>query len=453
MLVGILAAIPLVLESGAPPSPGSAPAIYVNATLSVGSSLGSHLASPFYGVVWNLAGESTPTLQAKARFFNSTPITLFRIGGEGDGYDPTTQTDYVAPSSGTGPYVAVHALAVNYTWFESWCRSRSPDVRLAGLPSRAGEQHPGRRPRGRVVPRRPRFRPDRVAVRKRTRQVDPLRGEPHAVRDLGQLDPDGDAYTTVVADYRAAVAALYPSDRFIGIEASCDCDGALLPTTAAVVGGPLRRWPTIAYPGPPVDRAAPSTSSTEASTSNMDLVSTSGHLRDNVVAGCPGCSNLPVQVGEYQPALRYHSPFALEYPGAPWLAASVIEGLEANVSTLTVFNSHWLTDQTTGAILPEGLLYQRILSNMTMGTDHAVTLSTPSIGGIYAIAIHNGSRQSLLLVDTNTTVGLNLTIPSSAFPIGPRVDLELGSEFRVPAHARDRGPPGAMTRSPRRGSC
>ncbi|MCI4361438.1 MAG: hypothetical protein L3J91_07000, partial [Thermoplasmata archaeon] len=78
-----------------------------------------------------------------------------------------------------------------------------------------------------------------------------------------------------------------------------------------------------------------------------------------------------------------------------------------------------------------------ILDNMTMGTDYAAGLSATGLSGVYAMVVHNGSRESLLLVNTNTDTGLNLTVPVTAFPVGgPGAEWSWGPTESAPSYDR-----------------
>ncbi len=134
--VGLPLAWPALERAFAPgPSP-LPPGTFVNATISVGAPVGEHPADPFFAVVFSDVSLSTPALAALGSFFNHTPITWYRFGGGGEGYDPTSQTNYVPPVGG-GTYTPVSQMLWNLTWFHSWCASRTPPCHWLGY--RPGE--------------------------------------------------------------------------------------------------------------------------------------------------------------------------------------------------------------------------------------------------------------------------------------------------------------------------
>ncbi|MCI4336028.1 MAG: hypothetical protein L3K17_02370, partial [Thermoplasmata archaeon] len=225
-------------------------------------------------------------------------------------------------------------------------------------------------------------------------------------------------YATMVHDYISAVHADYPGDRFIGLEASCGCDTSQAQTTAQVDGAQVSAMAFHNYPS-----TGGSSSSLNgfyaALTSSTNLTNNLARFTGAVSAGCSGCASLPIEVGEYQsgPAQAF-SPYAQTYAGAVFVGASVIQALESNVSMFTLFDSGALFNAGRNAPTFQGLLYQRILENMTMGTDYNAPVADQGVGGVYSVVVHNGSRSALLLVNTNTSYALNLTIPAIAFPTG-----------------------------------
>jgi hypothetical protein len=171
-------------------------------------------------------------------------------------------------------------------------------------------------------------------------------------------------------------------------------------------------------------------------TGPLNITSTAARMRslDAAAPGCAICGGIPIELGEYNAGpVPDHSPFAMEYPGATFLAASIIQALEANVSTFTLFELSWLYNSTSGAVQPEGLLYQKILDNMLLGTAHSVVVHSGGLGDVEALEITDGSERSLLVVTANTTHALGLTIPSSILPLGAiGADFYWGPSYSTP---------------------
>lgn len=417
--LGVLIALPLVYVAefpGRAKGPKAPPlGIPVNATLAVGGYLGSHYANPFYGVVFSDDDTPSPLLEEEGAFFNTTPITWFRFGGNGSSYDPTTGIDYVAPSTG-GPYVASNEAVWNLTWFKSWCDSRTPRCQWLGyLPAEENNTtaavHAAEWYNAQLG-----FAP----------QLWQLGNEPSSwthyginvsrwsTTDSATVTPS--AYAAMARAYIDAVGAMYPLDRFVGLEAACGCDTSEAQATAAAVGGQVAAMALHVYPT--TDGSSTSLGGFfGALESSTNLTSQAQRFGGAVASACGACGSIPIQVGEYQSGpVPSFSPYAETYAGAPFLAASVIQAIDANVSMFTVFNSGSLFDTARDSPTPEGVLYQRILQNMTMGADYAAPISAQGIAGIYSMLVHNGTRDALLVVNTNVTYALDLSVPPTAFP-------------------------------------
>ncbi|MCI4360270.1 MAG: hypothetical protein L3J91_01050 [Thermoplasmata archaeon] len=390
-----------------------------SATISMGPQVGVHFSNPFFGIVWQLVGLSTPELVAQGRFFNSTPITWFRLGGEGEGYNPTTTTDYLPPITGIGLYRVVHGSVLNYTWFESWCKSKSPtcswlDYLPAEQNSSSAALHYATWFHSTLG-----FAPTAWEFGNEPNLWDHYGLNQTLWSTLDRATPSGVAYATMVHSYISAIGPKYPSDQFLGIEASGP--GAQLgyvPDTAKLNGLHLSAMAYHFYPA--LGGAGTTLSQFYGGLDwQFDLGWSAGAFRSAITQNCPACANLPIELGEFQsgPATAI-SPLALTYAGAPFMAASVITALESNVTTFSPFNSLWFLNSTSGKLLPQGLLYQRILDNMTMGTDYATNLSATGVGGLFSILIKNGTHESLLIVNTNSTQAIRLPISTSVFPVG-----------------------------------
>lgn len=427
VFLGALVALPLVYVAEGPRGPRQPPpppvGIPVNTTLSVGGYLGTHYANPFYAVLFADDDLATARLQALGAFLNSTPITWFRFGGNGTSYDPTTGVDYVPPAGG-GRYVATPHALWNLTWFKSWCDAREPHCRwMAFLP---GEENDSQY----ALHTAEWYHQDLGLVPDYWQFGNEPTGWTHYGENLSawsttdDLPVSDNAYTTMVRDYIDAISAVYPSDRYIALEAACGCNYDLAEATSAALGPAANVMAFHAFPSASGSTTQPS-AFLGALEGSSNLTQSAARFRSALSAGCPTCSNVAVQVGAYQ-AGPPGGLSALQgaYVGAPFLAASIIQAIQANVSSFTVYDSDSLYNTTAMTVRPQGLLYQDILSNMTMGEDFAVNFQDEGIGGVYGLLVHNGSRQSLLIVNTNSTYELNLTVSNATFPVGA-----LGSEW------------------------
>jgi hypothetical protein len=420
LLVLLLALPPVAL--GAPLAVGAGPItggglLKVTTTLTLGPALGTHLNSPFEAVVLTTAGLGPASAAALGRYLNSTPFAAFRVGGGLDSYDPTTGLSYEAPPGG-GRYVPVPEQVVNLTWFKAWCDSQIP--RCAWIGSLPAEQN-----NTALAVHFVRWYHNLLGLQPTYWQFG---NEPDAWTHYGEnlslwsttdrSNPSGLAYATMARNYIEAIRQIYPNDQFIGLEDNCACNRSLVANTTAATGRLISAMAYHSYPWA-------NSSSTNLSqffgalSGSRNITSTAAQMRALDGLGCHRCSTLPIELGEYNAGpVPVHSPFAQSYPGAPFLAASLIQAADANVSMFTIFELGSLYNSTNGKVYPEGLLYQRILENMTMGQDYSVAVHDRGLGGVEALLIENRSREALLVVNTNTTRALQLDLSSSVFPVG-----------------------------------
>jgi hypothetical protein len=442
LLVVLLLLVILLPAPGTVRGAGSgAPAVSglprVATTLTIGGDIGSHLDAPFQAVVLTTTGLGPNSARELGQFFNSTPITVFRLGGGLDEYDPITGIDYQPPADG-GRYVAVADVIVNLTWFQSWCDSRVPTCEWIGsLPAEqnnttlAVQYAQWYHSVLGFAPTYWQFGNEPIAWTHYGEDLSTWSTTDHSV-------PTGPGYAAMVKNYIQAISHLFPQDRYIGMEDNCACNPSMVADTTAQDGGQIS---AMAYHSYPWDQDSSTNLSQYlgALSGVRNITTTSAHMRMLDAEGCSTCGRIPIELGEYNAGpVPVHSPFSMQYPGAPFLAASWIQAIDANVSMFTVFELGWLYNSTSARVLPQGLLYQRILENVTMGQDFLVTVHAGGLGDVEALLIENGSREALLVVNANTTHALQLTLPTGVFPPDSfGSDWFWGPSFADPVATRD----------------
>ena len=399
------------------PGLGTNAVIYLNGTLQAGSLLGSHSGGRFYEVVLSDALTPVKVLRQLGSYLNTTPIGVVRFGGTGEGYNPTTQVNYLPPASGSGAFVATPQALWNLTWFKAWCTSKTPDCAwLSYLP---GEEN------------------DTKAAVHYAKWYHSVLGlaptfwefgnEPTQWKHFGlnmskwstadALQPTAIGYAIMVKNYIAAISAIYPQDQFIGLEAACACNKLMASTTAEVDGAKIAGIAYHSYPSSPI-------SSSQLSgfygllNSTASINSSSTRFKTAVNSLCTTCKGLPVELGEYQAGpFSAFSPFINTYAGAPWFATSVIQAIQSNLSAVAIYNSNDLYNTTSSTATYQGLLYNRIFNNMTMGSDYGVWVKGTGIYGVFSLLIKNGTREALLVINSGLVFGLSLHI-NNQFPTG-----------------------------------
>jgi hypothetical protein len=264
-----------------PPAPG------VATTLSLGGAVGVHSASPCWGLV-AYDDYGSVSQQDLGRFLNSTPITEIRLGGGDDGYDPTTGIEYQAPPSGSGRFVAVHQIMVNFTWFEAWCDARTPHcLWMTYLPGEENNTQAAIHTAQyfhnvlHFVPTYWEFGNEPIAWTHW--------GINRSSWSTSDASPaTGPAYAAMVHSYIAGISKMFPNDRYMGIQNSCACDPSLITDLAQTDGA---RIAGMAYHEYPWLNGSSSLASQffGALESSRSVPNTSAHMEEMVAAGCATC--------------------------------------------------------------------------------------------------------------------------------------------------------------------
>jgi PKD repeat protein len=234
--------------------------------------------------------------------------------------------------------------------------------------------------------------------------------------------PTSVAYAFDVKAAIAAVLTVDPSAKFIGVEAACDCNTNWFQDVAKIDGTKIS---AIAY------HSYPSTGSTTETTAQLyALLATSKNLtesyasvRSAITGQCTGCATLPIFVNEYNAGPGWApSNLGGSYANAVFLAASVAQALRANVSQLSMYDLQTTATGSFGfslldssdSIGPSGVLFAKLLDHLAIGQVLGTKVKT-TVGGVWAIETKSGSTESLLVVNTNLTNTIALTL-GSGFP-------------------------------------
>lgn len=213
----------------------------------------------------------------------------------------------------------------------------------------------------------------------------------------------------------AAMRAVDPGIRIIGIgsaDGGAWFDSDWLDTVAAVDGRNLSALAIHPYPGG-LGPANPTLAGFYSGLSNTTKFPYNYQgLRAHLDAAC-GCA-LPLWVGEYNAALNgTYAPYLETYPEVPYLAAGIAGALKQGIPALSFFAFEHEPQSLVaadGAPYPIYALFATFLKNLTVGAvENASVAGGPA--GVYAVVTENGSRTSVLVVNTNTTAGLNLSLP------------------------------------------
>lgn len=227
-------------------------------------------------------------------------------------------------------------------------------------------------------------------------------------------------YAQEVQSYVTALKRFDPAIRLIGIESADGgkwYDSPWLDEVAAIDGRNLTALAIHPYP----DGVGNSNSSLRTFlstvTNPLNFPNNFGGLQAHMDVAC-GCS-LPLWVGEYNAALEGNYSVEMStYPEVPYIAAGLIGAMKAGVQQLDFFSySHGNESlvATNGSPLPIFQLFTTFLKNLTLGSlSNSTIVGGP--GGVVAATLTNGSHSSIVIVSTNVTEALNLTLVPTGGP-------------------------------------
>lgn len=265
------------------------------------------------------------------------------------------------------------------------------------------------------------------------------------------------AYAREVQRIVLAIRSVDPTARIIGIESA---DGGSwnnsewLDEVAAVDGPNLSAVAIHPYP----DGTGP-TDPTNASF--FAGLSVSNKFPNNYqglqasVRGSCNCS-LPIWVGEYNSALNgTYASFEDSYPEVPYMAAGIAGAIREGIPHVAFFAFQHPPAELVNSNdtpIPVFTLFSTFLKNLTMGEVFDASVAT-GLGGVFALVTQNGSRETLFVVNTNTTGALNLSLPAGLLAGGgPSWEAwQWAPEYPAPLVSRGAGVPSATWIVPSQG--
>lgn len=409
------------IAAGAATHPGVTPGVSV---AGVASTLGvPTLAATTPSTFWSIDAQTTcanciSTNASTKAFLATTPFTWVRYGAGTDACNETTGTSYSdAGVASTGCAFSVSAL-------KTWCNGLTPHCHaVLSLP---GENNNSAEDANiaQYIVKTIGFQPDYWSIGN-----EPTGWTHYGIawtkwRTTDASAPTPIAYAFDVKAAIAAVAAVDPGAKFIGLEAACSCNTAWFQDVVAVNGAMLS---AIAY------HSYPSTGSTTETvaqflsplTGSSNLTGSYAAVRAAISGHCTKCGTLPIFVNEYNAGPGWGaSTLGGTYANAVFLAASVTQALTANVTQLTTFNLQTSSTTTYGFSLlngrstagPTGILFSQFLRYLAVGTAYHAPIST-TVPSAFAVLTKNSSYESLLVVNANLTHALALKL-GLGFPSG-----------------------------------
>jgi PKD repeat protein len=234
------------------------------------------------------------------------------------------------------------------------------------------------------------------------------------------------AYAWDVHAAIAAVKAVDPGARFIGIQADCECQASWFQQTVSVNGPNLSAIAYHTYPSTALSQSVSLSQFLDPLTSSANITTSYQTVRNDIAGWCSDCSTLPIFVDEYNAGPGWGpSNYGGSYANALFLAASTVQALRANVSQFMIFNLQTASIGTFGysmldgqdTIAPTGLLYSSFLRDLATGTVYGSSLAS-GVGNVWSVVTENATHRSLLIVNANLTQSVTVA-PSDVLPSDP----------------------------------
>ena len=423
LLSGLLFVVPGGARASGPAYPS------VSATLVDHGTVG-----PVSSYFWSVAGQTAkPDWIANNSpvdtFLNASPFRFIRFGSGADGCDIANHTQYVAPASGSGAYVAKSPCDMNINAFKAWCNSLTPHcLSVVQLPAETNRTSTIKYEANYIV-NTVGFQPTLWSIGNETTNWLHFGIAWTSWNTADNSKPRPIDYVVEVRNAITAIKLVDPSAKFVGVQAATYQNTPYFAQMAANYSNIPINW--TAYHSYPSLGLANPTQIYSVLSSTVNISTTYATVRGDLKTSCPamsnGCRSMPIQIGEYNHGPSTGTPYADgNFTDAVFLAASTTQALRANVSALTIFKLQSSGDSFGYGLLngtnvtdSAGLLYQKVFgsSNFQLyGTVHNVTVRTTATS-VWSEMTRNTTScyNGLIVVNTDVANGLTLAL-NSVFP-------------------------------------
>jgi hypothetical protein len=431
VILVILTLASIGLVASAPPARAAPPPPYtsVAGTLVDKGVVGS--VSPYF---WSVATQTAvPTGIASnpnvGVYLNDSPFAFFRYGQGADECDIANNTQYSAPASGHGVFVASKPCDANITSFKTWCDSFTPQcLSIVQLPGETNRTSTIAYEANYIV-HTVGFQPTLWAIGNEPTGWTHY-GIPWAswnTADNSLATPH--AYALEIRNAVPAITAVDPTAKFDGIQAAYYGNSQWFADLAQNYSTTPFAW--VAYHMYPTNGIANPTQIYSVLSGTTNITSTYAVVRSDLTSNCPSgstaCKTTPIEIGEYNHGPATGTPYSdANFTDAVFLAASVTQALRDSVSALTIFKLQssgatygYSLMNSTNATDPAGTLFQKVLGNghfQLYGSVHNTSVATTATN-VWAEMTRNTSScyNGLIVANANTVDGLNLSL-STVFP-------------------------------------
>ncbi len=356
---------------------------------------------------------------AIGKFLNATPFGAFRYADLSDNCNISANVAYANAGGVSGP------CALSIAALKAWCSSRTtPCETLLDLPAENNNSAEDAYIANWIVHTEG-FQPTYWSIG----------NEPEMWTHYGipwtqwsssdRSTPSPLAYALEVRAVISAVRAVDPAGRFIGIEADCQCIASWFQETVAINGPNLSAIAYHTYPSTSLATSESLAQFYDPLASSANLSTSSTIVRNDIRGWCAACDSLPILVTEYNAGPGWApSNLAGTYANAVFLAASTVQGLLANLTTLMVFNLQTGSTSTFGYSMmngadlvgPTGQLYTELLRYLPVGTVRSTRIPGAP-WNVWPVATSNSTDAGLLVVNADLTSWTNFST-ADALPPG-----------------------------------